>query len=87
MTERKEPTLFQSLMGVKARTSHASLASEALQGFVAAKEKMATAIATINSDIASDEAEVAKLQRQIEESDKSKTHLERVAARFEEMLS
>lgn len=87
MTDRKEPTLFQSLMGLKARISHADIASEALQGFVAAQEKMNAAIATINSDIASDEAEVAKLQRQIEESDKSKSHLERVATRFQELLS
>lgn len=87
MTQRKEPTLFQSLMGTKARANHESLASEALQGFIQAQEKMNAAIATISSDIAQDEAEVAKLQRQIVESDKSKSHLERVAARFSELLS
>lgn len=87
MTQRTEPTLFQSLMGAKARASHETLASEALQGFMTAHEKMNTAIATIASDIAQDEAEVAKLQAQIVESDKSKSHLERVAARFSELLS
>lgn len=87
MSQRTEPTLFQSLMGTKARASHETLASEALQGFVQAQEKMTVAIATINADIAQDEAEVDKLQRQIIESDKSKSHLERVAARFSEMLS
>ena len=87
MTQRTEPTLFQSLMGTKARADHATLASEALQGFMKAHEKMNTAIATIKNDIAQDKAEVAKLQSQIAESDKSKSHLERVAARFAEMLS
>lgn len=49
MTDRKEPTLFQSLMGAKARASHSAIASEALQGFMEAQEKMSTAIATINN--------------------------------------
>lgn len=87
MSQRTEPTLFQSLMGAKPRASHESLASEALQGFMQAQEKMNEAIATISSDIAQDEAEVAKLQSQIKESDKSKSHLERVAARLSELLS
>lgn len=87
MSQRTEPTLFQSLMGTKPRASHETLASEALQGFIQAQEKMNEAIATINSDIAQDEAEVAKLQRQIQESDKSKSHLERVSARFSELLA
>lgn len=87
MTDRKEPTLFQSLMGAKARASHNAIASEALQGFMEAQEKMSTAIATINKDIADDEAEVSKLQRQIEESGKSLSHLERVSLRFKELLA
>lgn len=87
MSQRTEPTLFQSLMGAKPRASHETLASEALQGFIQAQDKMNEAIATINSDIAQDEAEVAKLQSQIEQSGKSKSQLERVAARFSELLS
>lgn len=87
MSARKEPTLFKSLMGVKARASHETLASEALQGFLQAQEKMSVAIATINKDIADDQAEVEELTRRIGESGKSLSHLERVSLRFKELLS
>ena len=87
MSERKEPTLFQSLMGAKPRQSHSTLASEALQGFIEAQEKMSEAISTINKDIDDDKAEVEELNRRIEQSGKTISHLERVSLRFKELLS
>ena len=89
MKDRKEPSFFSGF-GVgdsRKRKNHAEVASEALQAFVEAQNKMQSAISEIESDIADDQSEIEKLQRQVQSSSDSKAHLERVASRFNELLS
>lgn len=95
MTTRTEPNI--AIQGgsitrgkswfAKPEVSHTDLLNDALDGFTAAQEKMATAIATIASSIADDEAQAAALARSVSEKRESMSRLDRVKERLEGLLS
>jgi len=87
MTTHKEPAL-SAIFGIDPkRKTHSEILDNTLNVFEEAQHKLEDAFVELDKQIAEDQAEVERLQRELEGSRNSLSRIERIRGRFNDLLA